>query len=371
MSSELAKELLEHLIDAGVQFFSGVPDSVLSDLSQLLQESPGIEHVIAPNEGSAVALGLGNFLGNGSIPVIYLQNSGLGNALNPLVSLAHANVYGIPMVLLIGFRGQVPGEDEPQHHVQGPASRPWLESVGIPVDTVRDQRHLVQTVSRSLARSRLQRGPTAVLIGRGVLDEATDTTPSLASYPQRSEIIANVVAFYGDGALYICTTGKASRELATISDDEMAGNAFLCIGGMGHASSVALGVSLAQPERLIVCIDGDGAFQMHMGASAMIGFQKPRNFVHIVVNNGVHDSVGGQPTSSPQFPFFEAARNFGYSSCHRVESVSQLLQALRDSKNESGPHFIEVLSNPGAETSLGRPVRTPRERMELLKGYGI
>lgn len=371
MSLALAQELIDHLVEAGVHFFAGVPDSVLSDLSQLLEDRDKIKHVIAPNEGSAVALGLGSYLATGSVPVIYLQNSGLGNALNPLVSLAHPDIYGIPLLLLIGYRGHVPEADEPQHYVQGPASSPWLESVGIPVDKVMDQRDLLSTVSRSLARSKSHQGPTAVLVARGILDEAKETTPSSAIYPQRSEIIANIVRFFGDSAIYVSTTGKASRELASIFDDEMAHNAFLCVGGMGHASSVALGASLAQSKRLIVCIDGDGSFQMHMGASAMVGFQKPTNFVHVLVNNGVHDSVGGQPTSSPQFPFSEAARNFGYSSHHRVESVSQLLQTLRDSKIESGPHFIEVLSSPGAETSLGRPVKTPRQRMELFKGHGI
>lgn len=366
MSLQIADEAISTLVNAGADFFTGVPDSLLSDMSQALATRSDVKHVIAVNEGSAVGLGIGYFLGTGRAPVVYMQNSGLGNALNPLVSLAHTGVYGIPMLLLIGHRGQNPQADEPQHRIQGPATIPWLTAARLTVHEVSNPDDVSGTFSKAFAQAGEQSSPACVLLGPGLLDSSKNSEPISSQFPTRAEIVEFLVDHYGNQVLMVAATGKTSRELAAVSNCERAENAFLCIGGMGHAASIALGLSLANPSRRVICIDGDGSYQMHMGAAALVAAQRPENLLHIVINNGVHDSVGGQPTANPELCYEELAGSLGYSSSKCVDSVELLKEHLMSIEGEAGPHFIEVLSTQGSRSDLGRPNRTPKQRMELF-----
>lgn len=366
MSLEIANELVGALVQDGADFFSGVPDSVLSDFSQVLTTEPHLKHLIAPNEGSAIGVGIGHFLGTGRAPVVYMQNSGLGNALNPLVSLAHRDVYGIPMLLMIGYRGRNPEEDEPQHGAQGPATIPWLTAAGMAVQEVNHSDELPDRLVRAYVQAKEDSSPVCVLLGPGLLDATRHTDFGWYQYPTRASIIKFIADYFGEEALLVSATGKTSRELAALSDGEQAVNAFLCIGGMGHAASIALGLALTNPPRRVVCVDGDGSFQMHMGAAALIAAREPHNLFHFLVNNGVHDSVGGQPTAHPNLRYADIAHDLGYSSSARVDSIESLRKHLMGIDGANGPHFVEVLSTPGSNFDLGRPKKTPKQRMELF-----
>ena len=366
MSLDTADQVVGALVRDGANFFAGVPDSVLSDLSQVLSTRSNVEHLVAPNEGSAVGLGIGHFLGTGRAPVVYMQNSGLGNALNPLVSLAHEGVYGIPMLVIIGHRGRNPEEDEPQHGIQGPSTIPWLTAAGLTVHEVIRSDEVADRVVGALTQAWKNSSPVCVLLGSGLLDSSKNMPFASSQFPTRAAIVEFLVEYFGNEALLVSATGKTSRELAAASDGELAENAFLCIGGMGHAASIALGLALTSPSRRVICVDGDGSFQMHMGAAALVAAKGPHNLVHVVINNGVHDSVGGQPTANPELRYAEIAHHLGYSSSRRVDSIDLLQRHLMDIERVSGPHFIEVLSTPGSRSDLGRPKKTPKQRMELF-----
>ena len=364
MSIESANEVVRSLRDECVNFFVGVPDSVLSDLSHALAKLESCNHVVAPNEGAAVGLGIGHYLASRTVPVIYLQNSGLGNALNPLVSLSHRDVYGIPMLLLIGYRGQNPDQDEPQHRVQGLVTVPWLTSAGFSVYETGTAAHLIETIGIALREARERLAPVCVLVGPGLLDSEKNKQNESSHLPSRENVIKSTLSCFGDEAIYVSTTGKTSRELASMSESEQADNAFLCIGGMGHAVSIALGLAMENQSRTVICLDGDGSFQMHMGASALAGALSPKNLTHLVINNGVHDSVGGQDVASKDLQYGALTQSFGYATSHRVDSIEQLERHLKTLQGLPGPHFIEVLSASGSRPDLGRPIKSPYQRMK-------
>jgi len=370
VSLEIADEAIGALVNAGADSFFGVPDSVLSDMSQVLTTRSDVKHLVAPNEGSAVGLGIGHFLGTGRSPVVYMQNSGLSNALNPLISLAHKGVYGIPMLVIIGYRGRNPEKDEPQHGIQGPATIPWLTAAELAVHEVSHADEVAGSLVMAFAQAKEESSPVCVLLGPGLLDSSKNSNSVSSQLPTRAKIVELIVKYFGNDAVLVSATGKTSRELAAVSDSEQAENAFLCIGGMGHAASVALGLSLTNPSQRVICIDGDGSFQMHMGAAALVTAQRPVNLLHLVINNGVHDSVGGQPTANPELPYADIAYHLGYSSSRRVDSIDSLKKHLIAIEDKPGPHFVEVLSTPGSRADLGRPKRTPKQRMEVFSAHG-
>ena len=372
--SELRCETIHRAFEAaGVSFYAGVPDSLLKHFcgyvaSQVADES----HIITPNEGNAVALAAGHYLATGRPALVYLQNSGQGNAVNPLASLAHREVYGIPMVLLIGWRGQPGVSDEPQHLPQGRFTPALLELLDIDYEVLaREEETAVAQIQRLVTSALENRGPVALLVEKGSF-AAHPFAPRPDDCPrERETAIQELLAFCGDSDAVIATTGKSGRELyeLRVAAGQDGASDFLSIGSMGHASHIALGYALAQPERRVFCLDGDGAVLMHMGALSTVGTRGPANLFHVVLNNGVHDSVGGQPTVGRDVDFAAMARSCGYRFAARVAGSESLSEALTELVEAGGPAFLDVEVRPGARADLGRPKTTPRERTEAFRKW--
>lgn len=356
------------LHEGGVRFYTGVPDSLLKDFCACVSERvPAEAHVIAANEGAAVALATGHHLATGKIGLVYMQNSGLGNAVNPLLSLADPGVYAIPMLLLIGWRGEPGRADEPQHLTQGRVTRPMLDAIGVEAMVLPGaESEALPLLRDALALAAERSAPVALVAGAGTFGPyvravESGPAPPMGTPALRREEAVQIVAEELDDAVVVSTTGMASRELFEFrrARGEDPGRDFLTVGSMGHASQIALGIALARPDRHVCCLDGDGALIMHMGALALIGSRRPRHFTHVVLNNGTHDSVGGQPTAGQAVDFPAMARACGYERGERVESAAALRAALR--QTIPGARLIEVRVRAGARADLGRPTRGPVE----------
>ncbi len=351
----------------GAEFCTGVPDSQLKPLCDYLVQCWGMDparHVIAPNEGSCAAIAAGYHLATGKVPVVYLQNSGLGNLVNPMLSLLHPKVYGIPCQLIVGWRGEPGGHDEPQHLVQGAVTLELLETLDIPymqltADTTEEE------VSHAVAQFQTcwkQGKSTALVIRKNALSWEGKGIYQNDAAMTREEILSRLLAYTGDDPI-ISTTGKTSRELFELRQTRGQDHSrdFLTVGSMGHCASIALGVALQQPERRVWCVDGDGAMLMHMGVLAAIGQLRPSNLVHVVINNAAHESVGGMPTVAGGLNLPQIASGCGYATAGSVEDASALDAAIHDLLSLPGPHFLEVRSRIGARHDLGRPTMTPQE----------
>ena len=367
------------LAQQGIDFFCGVPDSLLQDFCACLADScRKNRHIITANEGNAVALTSGHYLATGRIGLVYMQNSGLGNAVNPLLSLTDAGVYGIPVLLLIGLRGEPGTVDEPQHAAQGRITLDLLQTLGIPYRILSpDPAGMWECVDRACEYMRTHRGPFALVarkntfcrcVPRAVPGKDRDV-PGFT----REEAIKIIVDQLGPEDVVVSTTGKASRELFEYAESHGGKRpGFLpVVGSMGHASSIALGIALEHKDRTVYCIDGDGAVIMHMGALGIIGHASPKNLVHIVLNNGTHDSVGGQPTVGFFIRLADIAMASGYSHVARALSDGELKCQLEALRNLDGPLFIEIRICTGSRENLGRPDRSlmeiKKEFMEFLQ----
>jgi phosphonopyruvate decarboxylase len=352
---------LELLRCEGINFFAGVPDSILKPFCTFLCDrvSPP-RHVIAANEGSAVALAAGHYLATGYPGVVYLQNSGLGNAVNPLVSLAGENVYGIPLLLVIGWRGQPGTKDEPQHRLQGEVTRSLLELIGIPCEVLpRDEDSCRATVRRACEYLVEREAPFALLVQRGTFADSDSRTALRGNGAAltRESAIRQLAAAFDPRDVVIATTGMTGRELMLLrreSGGSRPGD-FQNVGAMGHASQIALGIALAQPTRQVYCLDGDGALLMHLGGLATIGQQSPPNLKHVVLNNGVHDSVGGHPTAMPGVDLTKLASALGYRWCGRAATAGELGRMICHAQQAVGPLLLEVCVVPGTRHDLPRP----------------
>ena len=362
-----AEKLVEII---GADFYTGVPDSQLKGLCNTLMHTWGIDprhHVIAANEGNCAALAAGYHLATGRVPVVYMQNSGEGNIINPAASLLNGKVYGIPVIFVIGWRGEPGVHDEPQHIWQGEVTLKLLEDMDIAAcvvgkDTAREELEAqMAEFRRLLAEGR----DVAFVIRKGALTDAPKVEYRNGHAMRREEIIRRIAAVSGDDPI-VSTTGKASRELFEIREasGQGHGNDFLTVGSMGHASSIALGIALQKPEQRIWCIDGDGAALMHMGAMAVIGANRPKNLIHIVVNNGAHETVGGMPTVAEQADLTAVAKACGYPSAVCADGPEALEAALAQAKAAGELCFIEVKCAIGAREDLGRPTTTARENKE-------
>lgn len=365
----------EQLTENGFDFFAGVPDSLLKTFCAYLGDHTGPkDHVIAANEGAAVALAAGHHLATGRVGVVYMQNSGLGNAVNPLVSLADRAVYGIPMLLVIGWRGRPGTRDEPQHVHQGRVTEGMLDALGIgyaemPTDPDAAERCLWSAMGATLDAG----APYALLVRAGSFHgHAPGVSRNGTRMLSRETALTWMLDHLDERAVVVATTGYTSRELWAHRQATRIGDRadFLTVGSMGHASQVAMGIALRKPSRAVFCFDGDGAVIMHMGAMAIIGSSGLRRFKHIVLNNGVHDSVGGQPTVGRNVDWPGVATACGYGFARSVESLDALDDAFRKLCESSGPGLLEVRIRPGARSDLGRPAVSPRSRktrlMELL-----
>jgi phosphonopyruvate decarboxylase len=372
-------DFFDTLSAKGVGFVAGVPDSLLKEACRYLDEVlPRERHVIAVNEGSAIALASGHHLATGTVPLVYMQNSGLGNAINPLLSLADPEVYALPMVLLIGWRGEPGVRDEPQHVKQGRVTAELLDVLEIPYRTLdgdadAGRGDAAWAVAEATARQR----PVALLARKGVFapSQLAPSDPSSSLPLTRERAIEAVVTALRPDTTVVATTGMIARELyewrrreATSGDRD-----FLTVGSMGHASQIALGIATARPEASVACLDGDGAALMHLGGLATIGASGAGNYLHVVLNNGVHDSVGGQPTVGFSVDFPGVAQACGYlASVGPVTGDAEVMEAVRALQSGPGPALLEVRVATGARADLGRPKEAPVDNKRRFMGrFGI
>lgn len=369
---------VEKLIEIiGSDFYTGVPDSQLKALCNYLMNTFGIDpkhHIIAANEGNCTALAAGYHLSTGKVPVVYMQNSGEGNIINPVASLLNDKVYAIPMVFIVGWRGEPGIHDEPQHIYQGEITLRLLEDMNIETFVIRKETtdeevaHAMEGFKRLLEEGR----DVAFVIGKGALSYDEKVSYSNDNEMIREEIIRHIAATAGESPI-ISTTGKASRELFEIREANGQSHKydFLTVGSMGHSSSIALGVALNKPNEKIWCIDGDGAVLMHMGAMAVIGVNAPSNMVHIVINNSAHETVGGMPTVAASIDIPTIARACGYAFASSVSDYEELDKALIDASSRNELTLIEVKCGIGSRENLGRPTTTALEnKMNFMEYLG-
>lgn len=358
-------EFVSLLQDLDVEFYTGVPDSLLKSVCAYIQSAVAPDkHVITANEGNAVALAIGRYLATGKFGLVYLQNSGLGNAINPLVSLADPDVYSIPMCLLVGWRGEPGVKDEPQHVKQGRISQKQLETLEIPYEILDGASSWQSQVRDMLRTMREQSRPVALLARSGTFADSNVQLPQDPRYRlSREAAIASILNRIGPDVLVVASTGHISREVyeIRIASGQEAIHDFLTVGGMGHTASIALGLSLARQDRRILCLDGDGSLIMHMGMLPIIGTLSPPNLVHVVMNNGAHDSVGGQPTVGFNMDVVAAARACGYRAAWCASSLDELETGISHALGQPGPLLLDVRVAKGARKGLGRPKSTPAQ----------
>lgn len=364
---------LVEIIDS--DFYTGVPDSQLKALCNYLMDRYGIDpkhHVIAVNEGNCTALAAGYHLATGRVPVVYMQNSGEGNIINPVASLLNEKVYAIPVVFIVGWRGEPGIHDEPQHIYQGEVTIKLLEDMGIATFII-DKETTDEEVAEAMAEFRnvLKSGKdVAFVIGKGALTDAPKMEYKNDNTMMREEIIQHIVRISGEDPI-VSTTGKTSRELfeTRVANGQSHKYDFLTVGSMGHSSSIALGVAINKPSMRIWCIDGDGAVLMHMGSMAVIGSNKPNNLIHIVINNGAHETVGGMPTVASQIDLVAIAKACGYLYTVCVDNFDDLDRELEEAKGKNRLSFIEVKCSIGARENLGRPTTTALENKENFMDF--
>lgn len=357
------------------EFYTGVPDSQLKPLCNYLMAEYGIDpkhHVIAANEGNCTALAAGYHLATGKVPVVYMQNSGEGNIINPVASLLSDKVYAIPVIFVVGWRGEPGIHDEPQHIYQGQVTVKLLEDMDIKAFVIR-QDTSEEDVSAAMKDFQvlLSKGKSvAFVIGKGGLSYDGKVKYSNDNTMSREDIIKHIVKVSGEDPI-ISTTGKASRELFEIREANGQSHKydFLTVGAMGHSSSIALGVAINKPQQKIWCIDGDGAALMHMGSMAVIGANAPANLVHIVINNGAHETVGGMPTVASKVDLVVVAKACGYPNAVSVADFEELDKELEQAKKRNELTFIEAKCAIGSRRDLGRPTTTPIGNKEKFMEY--
>ena len=363
---------VKQLIDMiGADFYTGVPDSQLKALCSFLVDKIGISdrHIIAANEGNCVALAAGYHLATGKIPVIYMQNSGIGNIINPVTSLLSEKVYGIPCVFIVGWRGEPGVHDEPQHIFQGEISKTLLEDIGLYTVVLEEETVIEKELGR--VQSILSKGKcVAFLVRKNVLSFNKKIAYENPYTMVRETALEYIVEAVGEDVI-VSTTGKASRELFEIRsrNGQSHEHDFLTVGSMGHSSSIALGIALNKPKVKFWCIDGDGAVLMHMGAMAVIGANQPHNMVHVVINNEAHETVGGMPTVTGQINLCKIAEGCGYSYRISVCSYARLKEELELAKKRNILSFIEVKCAIGSRKNLGRPTTLPQENKKVFMEY--
>lgn len=367
---------------AGVGAVFGVPDSLIKEaVASLELEFSPHRFTVAANEGAAVAMAIGYHLATGGLAAVFMQNSGLGNALNPLISLADSSVYSIPMVLLVGWRGEVyesgdQKKDEPQHLKQGQVTTGKLDLVGVRHYILEPGDNVSATLFEATKEAQEKSEPVAVLVRSGAIETFNHQKPHQdGGYPTREQLIGVIAETTGkSGALagvpVVATTGMASRELFESRrrhEPVTGGQDFLTVGGMGHAISIATSIAKELYPRKIICLDGDGAALMHMGA--MLQSAKQENLIHVILDNGVHDSVGGQTTGFREIAIDSLASAFGYSNYVKVTTVTELVAALTEMRNSLGSTIVHALCEPGHRKNLGRPTATPRDSKRAFMGF--
>ena len=368
---------IEKLRENGIDCFAGVPDSLLKNICAYITDHCDAEHnIIAANEGAAVGLAAGHYLATGQPACVYMQNSGEGNVINPLASLTDPEVYNIPVLLLIGWRGRPGAHDEPQHIKQGKVTTGLLNTMGVNFDVLSKEEDKAEKQIAKAIDALKKKDVYALVIEKDTFEdyklqnvEKNDFTMS------REEAIQTVAAALGDKDCIVSTTGMISRELFEYRAAMNQGHErdFLTVGSMGHASQIALGVAMAKPDRRVWCFDGDGAAIMHMGSMAIVASKTPKNYVHVVFNNGAHDSVGGQPTVGLKIDLPAVAKAVGYKgvySVHNKEALENQLSIINSQLSiKEYPLFLEIRVKKGNRNNLGRPTTTPIQNKEALMAF--
>lgn len=372
----LASILLDECRKAGIDFYTGVPDSFLKGLCDELFARFGTDsphHIVAHNEGGAIGLCTGHYLATGKPALCYMQNSGLGNAVNPLTSLTDPQVYSVPCLLVIGWRGEPGVKDEPQHIKQGAITLSLLDLLGIPYkvlspDTSAENFH----AAFSCLADTLQYGrPAALVVRKGSLSSNLHPVHVNDASLTREKAAKIILQAAGKDDCFVSTTGKLSREVFEIRETRKEDHSrdFLTVGSMGHASMIALGIAEAKPERRIWCLDGDGAVMMHLGALPLIAQRAPANFVHTVIDNGAHETVGGMPVCSGALNLTALAEAAGYKEVITADSEASLCDALKKAASLPGPLFLVIRCACGARSDLGRPTTTPIQNRDSFMNY--
>jgi phosphonopyruvate decarboxylase len=364
----------QELVTNGVDNFSGVPDSLLKNFcAYVADNSDDGNHIITANEGSAIGLAAGQYAASGNPSLVYMQNSGFGNALNPLLSLADTLVYGVPMLVMVGWRGEPGVKDEPQHIKQGAVMESLLLACEIPYYILdSNEQNVSEFIAKVTKHAKTSNCPVVILVRKNTFSSYTlKLSACEVTEISRESAIEEIVNVSTDTDVFVSTTGMPSRELFEIRErrGENHNKDFLTVGSMGHASMIALGISQTITSGHIFCIDGDGASLMHMGNMTTIGQSDSNNLIHIVLNNGAHDSVGGQPTCANDISLPGVATSSGYrsvTSINRLELIGSTVEKLKDSL---GPHFLEIKIKTGARSNLGRPTSSPRENLGHLMQY--
>ena len=367
---------VENFVKAlGADFFTGVPDSQLKALCNYLMSTYGVDgkhHIIAANEGNCTAIAAGYHLATGKVPVVYMQNSGQGNIINPVASLLNGDVYGMPCIFVIGWRGEPGVHDEPQHIFQGKVTVKLMEDMDIPVcilskDTTEEELAAQMESFRALLAEGKQ---VCFVVRKGALAFDGKVKYANDNTMLREDIVRHIASAAGEDPI-VSTTGKASRELFEIREANGQSHCydFLTVGSMGHSSSIALGIALQQPQRKVWIIDGDGAVLMHMGSMAVLASQNPGNIVHIVINNGAHETVGGQPTAMANVDVVAVAKGCGYPNAVSVDSFEALDAALAEARAKNELTLIEVKCAIGARDDLGRPTTTAQENKQAFMEF--
>lgn len=366
------KEFYDALTTCGVDMFTGVPDSLLKNICAYITDTASCEkHIIAANEGNAVGIAAGHYLATGKPALVYMQNSGLGNTVNPLLSLADEKVYSIPMVLMIGWRGEPGVHDEPQHVKQGEVTLDLLDAMKIPYEVLDNVSQIAPLVDKAMER----KAPVALVIRKGTFGPYKLKNTIANDNPlSREEAMQLVVDHLQTDDMVVSTTGKLSRELFEYREAKQQGhgNDFLTVGSMGHSSSIALGIALERPERRIICMDGDGAFIMHTGALGIVASMHPKNYYHILFNNNAHESVGGQPTIGYSLDAVAIAKASGYKHALRASTHDEILAALKQMEQLEGPVLVELRVKIDSRDNLGRPTTTPvQNKQAFMAKMGI
>jgi len=364
---------IEKLRENGIDCFAGVPDSLLKNICAYITDHFDSQHnIITANEGAAVGLAAGHYLATGQPACVYMQNSGEGNIINPIASLTDQEVYNIPVLLLVGWRGRPGVHDEPQHVKQGKVTTGLLNVMGINYEVLAKEEDKAEKQIAKALKALQNKDMFALVIEKDTFDEyklqdveVNDLTMS------REEAIQTVAAALGEKDCIVSTTGMISRELFEYRAAMNQGHErdFLTVGSMGHASQIALGIAMAKPERKVWCFDGDGAAIMHMGSMAIVANKAPKNYVHVVFNNGAHDSVGGQPTVGLKIDLPAIAKAVHYTNVFSVDNKNDLLNALKSMTMVEGPMLLEVKVKKGNRKDLGRPTTTPIQNKEALMEF--
>ena len=369
----------ETLASYGIDFYAGVPDSLLKNLCAYITDHADATHnIIAANEGGAMGLAAGHYLATGQIPVVYMQNSGEGNIINPLASLTDKEVYSIPVLLLIGWRGKPGVHDEPQHVKQGKVTTGLLNVMGIDFSVLsKDEDKAKEQIKNAVDYMQRTKECYALVIEKDTFDsyQLSVANFQLNLTLSREEAIQTVAAAVGEKDVIVSTTGMISRELFEYRTTMNQGHErdFLTVGSMGHATQIALGIAMAQPKRRVWCFDGDGAAIMHMGSMAIVASKEPKNYIHVVFNNGAHDSVGGQPTVGFNIDLTSIAKAVGYKTVicvsKKQDLEKELLSIISQLSSLGGPILLEVRVKKGNRNNLGRPTTTPIQNKEALMDF--